>query len=77
MNKFIEGLMANLFGSYRTTITGWLAGIAILIPQARALLDADAATEVDFTQVSLGLGMLGLGSLARDNGVSSEEAGAK
>lgn len=64
-------------GSWRTSATGILGGVGLLISQAVAVLDSDPATVFSFEQVTIALGMLGLGWFARDKGVSSEQQGVK
>lgn len=60
--------------SLKTTVAGVLAGIAILAPQALNLLNGEP---VSWDLVVAGLGALGVGVFARDNNVTSEDAGAK
>lgn len=62
--------------SWKTTAAGVLGGLAILCHQAQALLDSDPLTVVSFEAVTMALGLLGVGLFARDNGVTSEAAGA-
>lgn len=64
--------------SWKTTLSGFLAALGVLIGPARAWLDTgaiDAGTLVQVLMVVLGL--LGVGTFARDNKVTSEQAGAK
>lgn len=63
--------------SWRTTILGVLAGLAILITQATALLDDDPDTVFNLDAALAALATMGIGVVARDNAVSSEKAGAK
>lgn len=66
--------------SWRTTTCGVLAIIGSLIPAAIAFLDGDPATSVDIQAVGIAImGLFGGGGLiaARDNKVSSEDAGVK
>ena len=63
--------------SWRTTALGILAGIGLILAQLKAVLDSDPATVFELEQFLAGLGALGVGWFARDNGVSSEEAGVK
>lgn len=66
-----------LNGSWRTTAIGVLSGIIVCAGEIRAALDDDPATGFSWPTFVMGLGMMGLGVSARDNRVSSEEAGAK
>jgi hypothetical protein len=63
--------------SWRTTTAGIAAIVAALATAAVALFDADPLTTPDWGAVGAAL-MAGVGLLAaRDNKVSSEQAGAK
>ena len=60
-------------GSWKTTIVSILAALAILAPQALALLDDDPNTKPDWALVFAALGLGGAGTLARDNDKRSEQ----
>lgn len=63
--------------SWRTTAAGIVAILVAVLGAATPLLDTDPATNPDWTSVSAAIaGGLGL-IFARDNKVTSEEAGAK
>lgn len=66
-----------MFKSYRTTIAGLAAVLTAVASALTALTDADPATvpqwEAVVSAVVAGLGLM----FARDNGVSSEKAGAR
>lgn len=63
--------------SWRTTLAGWVAGLAILFGQAGAVLDDDPETQLSVELIMAAVALIGGGTLARDNNVSSEKAGAK
>ena len=63
--------------SWKTTTLGILSGLGIIATQVSYLLDNDAATTFSFEAVIAALGIMGIGIFARDNKVTSEQAGAK
>jgi hypothetical protein len=63
--------------SWKTTLLGIFSAAAILIPQLVALIDGDPSTIFELSVVFAALGIGGAGVVARDNGVSSEDAGVK
>lgn len=63
--------------SWKTTLAGWLAGLAMIFGQVGAALDDDPETQPSIEIIIAGLAFIGGGTLARDNSVSSERAGAK
>lgn len=72
----VEAVKTAAAKSWKTTAAGFLSGLGILCHQAVALLDDNAATVVSFEAVMLALGLMGVGMFARDNNVTSEQAGA-
>ena len=63
--------------SWKTTVAGIFTFLAVLAPSVTALLDGVESTVPDWgLVVAAAIAMFGLVS-ARDNNVSSEEAGAK
>lgn len=63
--------------SWRTTLSGVFAGIVLLLGQAQTLLDDNPKTNPEYTVVIAAFGMISLGWNARDEGVTSEQAGVK
>lgn len=63
--------------SWKTTLFGVLAGIMIIARQAQTAFDDDPKTNPSIPEIFAGLSLMGLGSSARDEGVTSEQAGAK
>lgn len=63
--------------SWRTTILGVLTFLGVLGFQLKSLWDDDPTTVVDWNAVIAAAGVMFVGFTARDNQVSSEEAGVK
>jgi hypothetical protein len=63
-------------GSWRTTAAGIVAGVSLILAQIGNLLDNDPATEFEYTIVAAAVAGIIAAISARDNSVSSEEAGA-
>ncbi len=63
--------------SWKTTLAGIVAGLAMLFGEANKALDDDPNTNPSFEIIVLGLATMGIGVAARDNNVTSEQAGAK
>jgi hypothetical protein len=63
-------------GSWKTTMVGILTLVGAIVTGAIALLDSDPTTVVDLTTIIQAITGLGL-MVARDNKVTSEQAGAK
>ena len=63
--------------SWKTTVLGWIAAVAILLGAINAQFDSDPETKADWTVVMAALaGAAGL-TAARDNDKTSESTGAK
>lgn len=62
--------------SKKTTIGGIVGGLALMLTQIWYVLDTDPATNLEVSQVIAALAMMGIGWFARDNDVTSEDAGA-
>lgn len=63
--------------SWRTTAAGWAAALGLGLTESAKFLDGDATTEPQWGLVIAAFAVLLGFSMARDNKVSSEEAGAK
>lgn len=63
--------------SWRTTLSGVFTGIVLLLGQALTLLDNDPKTNPEYTVIMAACGMISLGLSARDENVTSEQAGLK
>lgn len=63
-------------GSWKTTVLGICALLSAIGGAGTALLDGNPNTNVDITSLTAAFAGLGL-LFARDNNVSSEDAGAK
>ncbi len=63
--------------SWKTSLSGIFAGLAILLAQAITLTDSDPLTNPEYTQIVAAIGLIVMGLNARDNDVTSEQAGAK
>ena len=68
--------MKNL-ASWRTTVGGVVLFLSIVFGELRHGFDSDPATVVDWNSIVTAFGALWLGLSARDDGVTSEAAGAK
>jgi hypothetical protein len=63
--------------SWRTSLAGGIPGLSILFLQASYLLDSDPKTIFDISVVLGAISAILLGLAARDNAVTSKQAGAK
>ena len=63
--------------SWKTSLLGILASLALLILQAIAILDGDPETQPDVEIILAALGIGGAGVVARDNDVSSQDVGIR
>ena len=61
--------------SWKTTATGILAGLSLIIPELDHMINDPSAFSL--TLLISGLSAMGIGFFARDNGVTSEQAGAR
>jgi hypothetical protein len=77
VKKVQEVMSAVKKGSWKTTLSGLGPGVAVLLMQLSYLIDGNPATVVDFSEVAVAIGVIFVGLSARDNSVSSEQAGAK
>lgn len=60
----------------KTTITGIISLVALVLNAAVALFDDDPATKPDWNAIGIGATAIGL-MFSRDNDTTSEEAGAR
>lgn len=76
--KKVQAIMSTVKkGSWKTTLSGLGPGVAVLLMQLSYLIDGKPETVVNFSEIAVALGVLFVGLSARDNSVSSEQAGAK
>lgn len=73
----MEKLLCSLLGSWKTTIVGILAGLAIISTQLYNLLDGNPETVFDGDKFLAALAIFGIGALARDGDKSSEDVKLK
>ncbi len=66
-----------LVKSWKTTVCGLIVAVILILKQIGNLLDDDPETVMSVEMILGALAALGIGVCARDNGVSSREAGAK
>lgn len=64
-------------GSWRTTFCAIAAACVVILSQLIAAFDSDPSTTFELSKVLEALAVFGLGVAARDNSVTSEQAGAK
>ncbi len=67
-------------GSWKTTyaaISTGLGSIAMIIGEAMKAVDGGFFSNLDFQGIVMAVGLIFVGLKARDNDVSSEDAGAK
>lgn len=63
--------------SWRTTLTGGLPAVICILTQILYMIDDNPATVFSLAQVISALGLLGVSVTARDNLVTSRQAGAE
>ncbi len=63
--------------SWRTSMSGVLFGLTMLFGQLQTLLDDDPTTNPEYTVVMGAFGLMAVGFNARDEVVTSEQAGLK
>lgn len=59
--------------SWRTTLSGVIGGLVILLSQGMTLLDDDPKTNPDYPTIVGAISMIALGINARDETVTSEQ----
>lgn len=70
-------MFKKVMASPRTSVAGILGFLAIVSMQLKASFDNDPTTITDWNVIVEAIAVLGIGLAARDNGVTSEEAGAR
>ena len=77
----INSTIDSLTKSWKTTIAGLLAGAVILFPQLETAFNAWALggswDDFNFEMVLIAIGLIVGGVVARDNSVTSKNAGAE
>ena len=63
--------------SWRTTLAGGLPAVILLLTELLYWVDSDPTTTVNLLHVLSALGLIGVGAFARDNSVTSKQAGAE
>ena len=64
--------------SWQTTLLGVLGAVSVITTAAYAQLDGDPLTVANWlTVIPTAIGLLGIGALSRDHGVTSKRAGAE
>jgi hypothetical protein len=71
-----QGVKSNVVASWRTTTAGVLAGVALALPELIKVVQGETAT-VNWELLVGGLAVAFGLVVARDNKVSSEDAGVK
>jgi hypothetical protein len=63
--------------SWKTTTLGVIGALTLLLGEARAIFDSDENTQPSIEKIMLALSVFGVGAVARDNDVSSEDVRSK
>jgi len=63
--------------SWRTTAFGVIAGLTVILTQVGYFFDGKEETVADWNKIVEGLGLVGIGLMARDKNVTSEQEGLK
>lgn len=63
--------------SWKTTATGVVAGLMLILPEAQALLDASPDTNPNWNMVAAGIALIFGLAAARDNNKSSQDVGVR
>lgn len=69
----VDKIIGLIPASWRTTVIGVVAGLAIIFGELNNLLDNSPETVFNWQNLVAGLAALGIGWFARDKGVSSEQ----
>lgn len=66
-----------LKASWKTTVSGIIVFLSLFFGEIKKEFDSDDKTHANWNVIVEAAGLLWMGLAARDNNVSSEEAGAK
>jgi hypothetical protein len=70
-------ILANVPVSWKTTTTGIIAGLMVILPEVQALLDTDPTTVPDWNLVVAGVAVIFGFAAARDGDKSSQDVGVR
>lgn len=73
LSKWLEKMLSNLVGSWKTTLAGLFALLAVLSQEGSALFDGDPETVANLEAVVLAVSVFFGLSFSRDNDKRSED----
>jgi hypothetical protein len=65
------------FGSWKSTLVGFLIALQLIVPQLMNVIDGNPETIVDWNTIIMSIETFIFGVILRDNDVDSETAGVK